>query len=79
MMMAATEESTWRSPAAISGKGIVISNTAKATSQRPQPRRVSSVPARHASASRTAAASTTRDQATKAGGTPSSTAILMNR
>src|SRR3954471_17523223 len=79
MMIAATEESTWRSPAAISGNGTAISKMAKASSHRPRPRSDGSVPARHASASRTAAASTTRDHARNAGGTPSSTATLMNR
>ena len=79
MMIAATDESTCCSPAAMSGKGMVISNTAKAATQRQRPRRVPSVPARQASASSTNAASTTRDQARKAGGMPSSTATLMNR
>src|SRR3954468_9294297 len=79
MMIAATEESTCCSPAAMSGKGTAISKIANATSHRPRPRTEPSVPARHASASRTTAASTTRDHARNAGGTPSSTATLMNR
>src|SRR4051794_16304697 len=79
MMIAATEESTCCSPAAMSGNGTAISKTAKASSQRPRPRSDPSVPARWARNSSTAAPSTTRDQARKAGGTPSSTATLMNR
>src|SRR4051794_2059379 len=79
MMIAATDESTWRSPAAISGNGTAISKIANASSHRARPRSEDSVPARHASASSTTAASTTRDQARNAGGTPSSTATLMNR
>src|SRR3954447_9854145 len=79
MMIAATDESTCCSPAAMSGNGTAISNSANATSHRPRPRRDGSVPARHASAGSTTAASTTRDHARNAGGTPSSTATLMNR
>src|SRR4051794_486919 len=79
MMIAATDESTCCSPNAMSGNGTAISNSANATSHRPRPRSDGSVPARHASASSTTAASTTRHQARNAGGTPSSTATLMNR
>src|SRR3954469_11032215 len=79
MMMAATDESTWRSPAAMSGNGMAISNSANSASHRQRPRSVGSVPARQANASRTDAPRTARAQATTAGGTPSSTAILMNR
>src|SRR3954451_480578 len=81
MMIAATDESTWRSPLAISGNGTAISKIAKASSHRPRPRPRSepSVPARQARPRSTTAASTTRDHARNAGGTPSSTAILMNR
>src|SRR3954462_14394592 len=63
----------------MSGNGTAISKIAKASSHRPRPPGAGSVPARHASASSTTAASTTRDQARNAGGTPSSTATLMNR
>src|SRR4051794_9679447 len=63
----------------MSGNGTAISKIANASSHRPRPRRDDSVPARHASASSTTAASTTRDHARNAGGTPSSTATLMNR
>src|SRR3954465_14114294 len=79
MMIAATDESTCCSPLAMSGNGTAISKSANATSHRHRPRSEPSVPARRASASSTAAASTTRDQARNAGGTPSSTATLMNR
>src|SRR3954469_21731212 len=63
----------------MSGNGTAISKIANASSDRPRLRRDDSVPARHASASSTMAASTTRDHARNAGGTPSSTATLMNR
>ena len=78
-MIAASDESTCTSPAAISGNGIDISTTASATSHRHPPRSVGSVPARQASANSTTAASVTRPQASASGGTPPSTAILMNR
>src|SRR5215469_17258366 len=77
--MAATEESTCRSPEAMSGKGMTSSATAKATSHFRRCRIASATPNFQLKASRTAAPSTTRAQATKAGGTPSSTAILMSR
>src|SRR4051794_33732146 len=63
----------------MSGNGMHTSLTANAVSQprwRRSPRRA---PVRAAIGSSTAAPSATRDQATKMGGTPSSTAILMNR
>src|SRR3954454_8436169 len=63
----------------MSGNATAISKIANASSDRPRLRRDDSVPARHASASSTTAASTTRDHARNAGGTPSSTATLMNR
>src|SRR3954451_6507405 len=79
MMIAATDESTCCSPLAMSGNGTAISKSANATSHRHRRRSDTGVPARRASTSSTAAASTTRDQARNAGGTPSSTATLMNR
>ena len=79
MMIAARLESMCCSPAAISGNGIEISSSAYSASHFPRPFSVRSDPARHASASSTTAASTTRDHATNAGDSPSSTAILMNR
>src|SRR4051812_27627700 len=63
----------------MSGNGTAISKTANRASQRQRPRSERSVPARQASASSTTAPSTTRAQARNAGGTPSSTATLMNR
>ena len=75
--IAASEDDTRCSPNAISGNGIVISNRAKAVSQRSGSPR--SAPLRHAIGSSTSAASATRDQATKPGDRSSSTAILMNR
>ena len=77
--IAASDEDTCCSPAAMSGNGIEISTTAKIASQRSRPRTEPSTPARWASASRTAAPSHTRVHARNAGGTPSSTATLMNR
>ena len=75
--IAASDEDTRCSPNAISGKGIVISNSANAASQRSgRPRRDA---LRNAIGSRISAASATRDQATKPGERPSSTASLMNR
>ena len=78
-MIAASDESTCCSPYAMSGNGSEISTTAKIAIQRHAPATDPSVPARHASPSSTTAASTMRDQARKIGGTPSSTASLMNR
>jgi hypothetical protein len=78
-MIAASEEDTCCSPAAISGNGSEISTTPNTASQRQRPRSAPRLPARHASASSTAAPSTTRTHARKIGETPSSTAILMNR
>ena len=77
--IAAVEEATCFSPAAIIGNGIAISATAKASSQRPRPRRLGSVPARQATASSTTAPSATRSQARSSGGMPPSSAILMKR
>ena len=78
-MIAASEEGTRSSPIASIGNGITISATAKASSQRQRPRRLASVPARQASASRAIAPSVTRPQARSGAVTPWSTAILMNR
>ena len=78
-MMAASDELTCASPAAISGNGKQISTTANTAIQRQRPRSEASEPARHASASSTAPPRTTRTQARTRGGTPSSTATLMNR
>ena len=77
--IAVSEEATCSSPAAISGNGSVISITANTASHPKRPRNDGSRPRRPASVSRTAAPSTTRTQARNAGGTPSSTATLMNR
>ena len=79
MMIAARDEATCCSPAAIRGNGIAISTMPKTISQVQRPRRVCSSPRRQAKATSTIAASTTRTQARKAGETPSSTATLMNR
>src|SRR5829696_2998634 len=79
MTMAATDEDTRCSPAASSGNGIAISTAANSASQRQRPRSVASRPACAASASRITAPSASRDQATNAGGTPSSTATLIRR
>jgi hypothetical protein len=78
-MIAASEESTCCSPAAMSGNGTTISITAKTASQRQRPRSGANTPADQASASSTAPPRTTRTHARNAGGTPSSTATLMNR
>ena len=78
-MIAASDELTCCSPAAISGNGNVISTRPKTAIQRQRPRSEASVPARQASPSSTAAPSTIRTHASSAGGTPSSTATLMNR
>ena len=75
--IAASEELMRCSPKPISGKGMQISTTAKATIQRSGSPR--SAPVLIATGSSTSAASATRDQATKPGVRPSSTAILMNR
>ena len=78
-MIAATDESTWRSPAAMSGNGTAISKNREreqppaAAAQRRERPRPPGEREQHA------AASTTRDHARNAGGTPSSTATLMNR
>src|SRR4051812_35575078 len=63
----------------MSGKGAQISNSAYTTTQRRIPRVTPSRPERQASASSSAAPMVTRTQARKIGGTPSSTATLMNR
>ena len=55
-MIAASDDATCCSPAAISGNGSDISTTPNAASHRQRPRSEPSVPARHASASSTAAA-----------------------
>ena len=74
--IAASDEDIRVSPNPISGNGMAISTTAKATSQRSgRPRRA---PVLMAIGSSTSAASATRDQATKPG-VSSSTPILMNR
>ena len=78
-MIAASDEATCCSPAAISGNGSVISATPNTAIQRQRPRSACSVPARHASPSSTAPPSTIRTQARNTGETPSSTATLMNR
>src|SRR3954462_15146359 len=77
--IAVTDDDTWTSPKEISGNGMQTSDRAKAATQgslRGTPRS-----ARECAAigSRSAAPSATRAQATKIGGTPWSTAILMNR
>lgn len=78
-MMAATDESTCCSPTAISGNGPTSSTTANTASHRQRPRSSPSRPSRHESSSSAPAPITTRTQARNAGGTPSSTATLMNR
>jgi hypothetical protein len=79
MTIAASDEDTCCSPTAISVNGTVISAAATTTSHRARPRNVFNTPARHASPSSTAAPITTRTQVTNAGGSPSSTATLINR
>jgi hypothetical protein len=75
--IAASDEEMRCSPNPISGKGMTISAVANSTSQRGgNPRRA---PVLQATGSSSAAARATRDQATKPGVRPSSTAILMNR
>jgi hypothetical protein len=75
--MAASDDDTTCSPAAMSGNGRTISATANAaTGPSGSPR---SIPRFHAIGSRIAVASATRANETKPGDRPSSTAILMNR
>ena len=78
--IAASDEETCCSPAAISGNGIDdldqrVDEPASASGRAASGSR----PARLASTSRIAAASVTRTQAMNAGGMPPSTATLMNR
>ncbi len=61
--IAASEEDSRVSPAAIIGKGMQISATAYASSVPQRPRIEGNVPARHASASSTTAARVTRPHA----------------
>ncbi len=77
--IAASDEDTCSSPAAISGNGIDTSATAYAISHRHRPLSVCSVPARHASPMSTIAASVTRAHASIGGVIPPLTAIRMNR
>ncbi len=79
MRIAAREESTCCSPQAMRGNGTTTSAIAKAESHRSRCQTPARTSARQARARSTTAPVTTLAQATKAGGTPSSTATLIRR
>ena len=71
MRIAASDEATCSSPAAMSGSGTTISTRAYTASQRHRPRTDVSTPDRAASATTATAASARRAQERKPGESPS--------